>query len=63
MIYPYSMVAERFEAIPWVADVYLLNPIAEAVLLMQRCFWVALDRRPRGRAARAPAGRPVRRGA
>lgn len=37
MIYPYSKVAERFGAL---ADVYLLNPIAEAVLLAQRAFWI-----------------------
>ena len=36
MIYPYSLVEERFgEA----ARFYLLNPLAEAVLLFQRCFW------------------------
>ena len=46
MIYPYSLVAERFAKIPWVADVYLLNPMAEAVLLMQRCFWVPLTNDP-----------------
>jgi ABC-2 type transport system permease protein len=37
MIYPFSMVENRFgEA----AKYYLLNPLAEAVLLIQRCFWV-----------------------
>jgi ABC-2 type transport system permease protein len=46
MIYPYSLVAERFEKVPWVADVYLLNPVAEAVLLMQRCFWLPLTNDP-----------------
>jgi ABC-2 type transport system permease protein len=46
MIYPYSMVAERFESVPWVADLYMLNPIAEAVLLMQRCFWLPLTNDP-----------------
>ena len=54
MIYPFSLVEERFGKVPWVADVYLLNPLAEAVLLMQRCFWVGTDR-PRGGASRAPA--------
>ncbi len=43
MIYPYSMVAERFDfeilGRP-ASDFYLLNPLAEAVLLMQRAFWV-----------------------
>jgi ABC-2 type transport system permease protein len=46
MIYPYSLVAVRFEKVPWVADVYMLNPIAEAVLLMQRCFWLPLTHDP-----------------
>ncbi len=41
MIYPYSMVEDRFsELATWAPDVYLLNPMAEAVLLIQRCFWV-----------------------
>jgi ABC-2 type transport system permease protein len=37
MIYPYTLVAERFHGH---SDLYLLNPLADAVLLMQRCFWV-----------------------
>lgn len=37
MIYPFSRVADRFgEA----AAYYLWNPMAESVLLFQRCFWV-----------------------
>ena len=40
MIYPYSLVEERFSKLAsWVPDVYLVNPMAEAVLLMQRAFW------------------------
>ena len=46
MIYPFSLVEERFSSVPWVADVYMLNPIAEAVLLMQRCFWLPLTNDP-----------------
>ena len=46
MIYPYSMVAERFKEVPWVTHVYMFNPIAEAVLLMQRCFWLPLTNDP-----------------
>jgi ABC-2 type transport system permease protein len=46
MIYPYSMVADRFSSAPWIADIYMLNPIAEAVLLMQRCFWLPLTNDP-----------------
>lgn len=37
MIYPYSMVSDRFGEY---AHLYLLNPMAEAVLLFQRGFWV-----------------------
>lgn len=37
MIYPYSLVDDRFGSL---AQYYLLNPLAEAVLLVQRCFWV-----------------------
>ncbi|GAA1131926.1 ABC transporter permease [Nocardioides aquiterrae] len=37
MIYPYSLVAERFHGH---TEFYLANPIAEAVLLIQRAFWV-----------------------
>ena len=46
MIYPFSMVADRFDKLPWVADVYLLNPVAEAVLLTQRCFWIGTNSDP-----------------
>jgi ABC-2 type transport system permease protein len=37
MIYPYSLVAERFHGH---TELYLANPIADAVLLLQRAFWV-----------------------
>ncbi|WP_435748166.1 ABC transporter permease [Nocardioides sp. SYSU DS0663] len=37
MIYPYTLVDERFGRF---AELYLLNPIADAVLLVQRAFWV-----------------------
>jgi ABC-2 type transport system permease protein len=43
MIYPYHFVEERFGRL---ADWYLLNPIAEAVLLMQRAFWVGATSDP-----------------
>lgn len=36
MIYPYTLVHERFGQY---SGLYLLNPIADAVLLFQRCFW------------------------
>jgi ABC-2 type transport system permease protein len=40
MMYPYTMVADRFREFPIIEQLYLLNPIAEATLLMQRCFWI-----------------------
>ena len=40
MMYPYTLVRERFEAFPVIAHFYLLNPMAEAVLLFQRAFWI-----------------------
>jgi len=43
MIYPYSMVRDRFGDF---ADYYLWNPLAECVLLMQRCFWIPLTEDP-----------------
>lgn len=43
MIYPYSLVAERFHGH---TEFYLANPIAEAVLLIQRAFWVGSTDNP-----------------
>lgn len=37
MMYPYAMVHDRFGRF---ADYYLLNPLADAVVLFQRAFWV-----------------------
>jgi len=37
MMYPFAMVEDRFGRF---ADYYLLNPLADAVLLFQRAFWV-----------------------
>lgn len=39
MIYPFSIVAERFHGH---TELYLANPLADAVLLMQRAFWVGI---------------------
>ena len=44
MIYPYSLVDVRFG---WFAQFYLLNPIADAVLLMQQAFWVGTTEDPK----------------
>lgn len=40
MMYPYTLVKERFEAFPVIQHLYLANPFAEAVLLFQRGFWI-----------------------
>jgi ABC-2 type transport system permease protein len=37
MIYSYTMVSERFGRF---ADYYVLNPIADAVMLVQQAFWI-----------------------
>lgn len=38
--YPYSKLSESELGGTWVEQVYLANPLAEAVLLLQRAFWV-----------------------
>jgi ABC-2 type transport system permease protein len=40
MMYPYTLVHLRFEKIPIIEHLYLFNPITEAVLLIQRGFWI-----------------------
>ncbi len=39
MIYPYDRIADLFGG-TWAEQVYLMNPIADGVLLMQQLFWV-----------------------
>lgn len=41
MMYPYSLVLDRFG--PELSRYYLLNPVAECVLLIQRAFWTRID--------------------
>jgi ABC-2 type transport system permease protein len=43
MMYPYSLVATRFRGH---TGIYLANPITEAVLDFQRCFWVGATTHP-----------------
>lgn len=43
MIYPYSLVADRFHGY---VDLYLMNPIAIAVMLNQRAFWLGTTSNP-----------------
>ncbi len=45
MMYPFTMVQEKFPS--WFANyVYLMNPVAEAVLLMQRGVWLSTTTHP-----------------
>jgi ABC-2 type transport system permease protein len=39
MMYPYATVFRFSHAHPWIYQVYMANPLAEAVLLMQKLFW------------------------
>jgi len=48
MMYPYALVAARFRGH---TDLYLLNPIVEAVLAFQRAFWVGATSNPARTAA------------
>lgn len=43
MIYPFTLVEDRFGS---AAQFYLFNPIADAVLLIQRTFWVGSTENP-----------------
>ncbi|GAA4732564.1 ABC transporter permease [Nocardioides endophyticus] len=49
MIYPYTMVQDRFGDF---AQYYLLNPVADAVLLFQQAFWVGTTDDPAVTAAK-----------
>jgi ABC-2 type transport system permease protein len=49
MIYPYTMVQDRFGEF---AQYYLLNPVADAVLLFQQAFWVGTTSDPTATAAK-----------
>lgn len=45
MIYPFVLVKDAFGG-TLVESIYLANPVAEAVLLLQRCFWLATTSDP-----------------
>lgn len=47
MMYPYEMVTEKFGT-GLVHTIYMANPLAEAVLLIQRGFWVSTTSPERG---------------
>jgi ABC-2 type transport system permease protein len=39
MMYPFTLVWDAHESHPWLYNIYVANPITQAVLLMQRFFW------------------------
>ena len=42
MMYPFALVWEAHESHPWLYNIYVANPIAQAVMLLQRFFWYPL---------------------
>ncbi len=60
MIYPYTVVADRFNGH---TSLYLMNPVADAVLLMQRAFWVGTTKDPRATMLEQLPGQLLSRGA
>jgi ABC-2 type transport system permease protein len=41
IIYPWAQVVHYSAKLPWLAEVYLLNPLSEIVLAFQRGMWIA----------------------
>jgi ABC-2 type transport system permease protein len=51
MIYPFAKLKDSASmGGTWIEQVYLANPLSEAVLLMQRCFWIPTTPHPRATA-------------
>lgn len=48
MMYPFSLIWEAHDSHPWLYQIYVANPITQAVLLMQRLFWYPLIEDPGG---------------
>lgn len=42
MMYPFSLIWQANETQPWLYQIYVANPITQAVLLLQRLFWYPL---------------------
>lgn len=42
MMYPFGLVYAERDAHPWLYQIYVANPLSEAVLLMQKFFWLPL---------------------
>ena len=46
MMYPFGRVWAAHEEHPWLYQIYIANPVAQAVILMQRFFWYPLVEHP-----------------
>jgi ABC-2 type transport system permease protein len=42
MMYPFSLVWKAHESHPWLYNIYVANPVTQAVLLLQKLFWYPL---------------------
>ncbi len=42
MMYPFALVWDAHDSHPWLYNIYVANPIAQAVMLLQRFFWYPL---------------------
>jgi ABC-2 type transport system permease protein len=51
MMYPFSLVWKAHESHPWLYNIYIANPVAQSVILLQKFFWYPLientDKLPR----------------
>jgi ABC-2 type transport system permease protein len=48
MMYPFTRVWAAHDSHPWLYNIYVANPITQAVLLLQRFFWYPLIEDPKG---------------
>jgi ABC-2 type transport system permease protein len=46
MMYPFSLVWEQHDTHPWLYNIYIANPVAQAVILLQKFFWYPLIDNP-----------------
>lgn len=42
MMYPFTRIWQAHASHPWIYNIYMANPVAQAVLLLQRFFWYPL---------------------
>jgi len=46
MMYPFSLVWKAHDSHPWLYEIYVANPVTQAVLLLQKLFWYSLIEDP-----------------